>query len=193
MVPFVALLIKHVTDGWNWCATCARWDSRQPPVWQVKSVWLRWKRQCTLGMKSGLLVGIGMYSASQHIPNIKDKGTERGQFLLASSLTECPSLEVATIETDMFAVCRLCCERRLLCVCRLLEVLTTIADLDQAEIYLETVGDGNIGFYSKKAYFEVKERCVVVEPELKNTFNEDGGMTFMVRQPRPVQSAELRA
>ena len=72
-------------------------------------------------------------------------------------------------------------------------MLTTIADLDQAEIYLETVGDGNIGFYSKKAYFEVKERCVVVEPELKNTFNEDGGMTFMVRQPRPVQSAELRA
>ena len=73
------------------------------------SRWIFSKRQCTLGMKSGLLVGIGMYSASQHIPNIKDKGTERGQFLLASSLTECPSLEVATIETDMFAVCRLCC------------------------------------------------------------------------------------
>lgn len=66
---------------------------------------------------------------------------------------------------------------------RLLQVLTTFADHDRAETYLETVGDC-IGFYNKKGHFEVKERRTITDPNSKETFSEDGGMIFMVRQPR---------
>ena len=69
-------------------------------------------------------------------------------------------------------------------------MLTAIADRDRADTYLETTGDGNIGFYSKKFNFEEKERSFITDPDFRDTFCEDGGMTFMVRHPRPVESQE---
>ena len=68
--------------------------------------------------------------------------------------------------------------------CRLLQVLSSAADHDRVDIYLETTGEGNIGFYTKKAEFEEKERIAITEPLNNQTYDDDGGMAFMVRAPR---------
>ena len=63
-------------------------------------------------------------------------------------------------------------------------MITTIADHDQADVYLETTGDGNIGFYTKKGDFEEKERRTITDEATEETFSQGGGMTFMVRKPK---------